>query len=268
MALEDVKDQLRDQFIELKSRIEESAAYNSMRERYENLSPGAQRGLILGLSLFAVFVMMYIPYSYFSTSSEYVVDYNDKRQLIRKLLQASRTASQSGAVSNPPATESLVGTIQGRLSSFGLLPDQTSSVQPIGGDELGGGFAPPGITQEGVRVDLLSLNVKQVVDIGYDLQNLMQGVRLVGLTMNPNAKDRRYFDVSYKIARFSIPGVGEGSAETSTPPAGNASTPPRPGGGFRSRFQPNNTNNEGSAPPPPPGNAVEEMPAEEEEGFE
>jgi hypothetical protein len=261
MGLEDIKDQLREQALELRSRIEESAAYNSLRERYENLSPGGQKGLILGAVLFTAFMMMYIPYSYFSASSDYVVEYDDKRQLIRKLLQASRTASSTGAVGNPPAATALAETIRSRLSSFALLPDQTTSVSAIAGAELGGGFAPPGIEQEGVRVDLSSLNIKQVVDIGYDLQNLMQGVRLVGLSMNPNAKDSRYFDVSYKIARFSLPGVGEssGAAENEAPaPA------PRPGGN-RNRFQPNA--NDGAAPPPPQEN-VNEEPVEEEGEFQ
>lgn len=266
MALEDLKDQLRDQFIELKSKIEESPAFNSLRESFENLSPGGQRGLILGLSVFTILFMMYIPYSYFSSSADYVVEYNEKRQLIRKLLQASRTASQSGSVANPPPASALVDTIRSRLASFALLPEQTTSVDSIPGSELGGGFAPPGISQEGVRVSLNSLNIKQVVDIGYDLQNLMQGVRLVGLAMNPNGKDKRYFDVSYKIARFSLPDVGEGGgAEVQAPPSNSGSRAlPRPGSSNRNRFQPNN---EGSAPPPPPGNAEqEELPAEEEEG--
>lgn len=228
MAFEDLKDQLSDQLAELKGRIVESAAYNSLREKYENLSPGAQRGLILAGSLLILIVFTYLPYSYFSTSKDYIVEYDEKRQLIRKLLQASRTASQSGAVSNPPEADALSGVIRDRLQSFNLLPEQISSLQPIEGQELGGGYAPPGISQDGIRVDLISLNLKQLVDIGYILQNLAQGVRLVGLTMNPNSKDARYFDVSYKIARFSMPGVAASSA-----PAGGG------------RFQPPpNTNNE------------------------
>ena len=159
------------------------------------------------------------------------MEYEDRRQTIRKLLNASRIANQAGAVATPPPPEALVGIIQSRLNNFSLLPEQNLSVQPISGAELGGGFAPPGITQDGVKVDLATLNIKQVVDIGYDLQNLAPGVRLVGLVMNPNVKDGRYFDVSYKIARFSIPGVSaEGSEGV------DASAPPRPGS--PGRFEP------------------------------
>lgn len=247
-ALEDLKDKLQDQFSELKNRIQESSTYNSLRERYENLTPNAQQGLMLGGIAAAIIFFCYIPYSYFSSSSTYVSEFNEKRGIIRQLLRASRLATQAGSVSNPPDISTLQSSITARLSQFNLLPEQNAGINPVEAAALGGSFAPPGIIQEGLALNLKQLNLKQIVDIGYDLQNLAQGVRLVGMSMTPTQKDRRYFDVVYQIARFSMPGAGESAPSAAiTPPTGGS----RPANAPRNRFNPPpNTQNSGATQAP------------------
>lgn len=255
-ALEDLKDKLQDQFSELKNRVQESSAYNSLRERYENLTPDAQQGLMLGGILFAIVFFCYIPYSYFSSSSTYVSEFNEKRGIIRQLLRASRLATQAGSVSNPPDIGTLQSSITARLNQFNLLPEQNGGVNPIEAAALGGSFAPAGIIQEGLALTLKQLNIKQIVDIGYDLQNLAQGVRLVGMSMTPTQKDRRYFDVVYQIARFSMPGAGESAPSAGTTPPSGSTGGARPANAPRNRFNPPPANqNSGAAQPnnqPPP----------------
>lgn len=284
MAFEDLKDKLQDSIAEFRNKIEESPAYHSVRERYENLSPSAQRALLLSLIAGGIIFFCYIPYAYFSSSSVYVAEFNEKRALIRQLLRASRLASQAGSVANPPEIGTLQSTITTRLAQFNLLPEQTAGINIVSSAALGGSLAPAGIVQEGLSVNLKQLNLKQVVDIGYDLQNLAQGVRLVGLSMSPTPADTRYFDVIYQIARFSMPGIGSGGAgdaNAGAPPAGrNAGSRDRgnTGAAARPRFSPppptQNQNDAGFAPPAddagpiPPEEFGEEEPLVDPEEFE
>lgn len=245
MAFEDLKDKFQDGIAEFRNKIEESPAYHSVRERYENLSTSAQRALLLSLVAAGIIMFCYIPYSYFSSSSVYVTEFNEKRSMIRQLLRASRLASQAGSVSNPPEIGTLQSTITNRLAQFNLLPDQNGGINIVSAAALGGSLAPAGIVQEGLSVNLKQLNLKQVVDIGYDFQNLAQGVRLVGLSMSPTPADTRYFDVIFQIARFSMPGVSTGGdANAGAPPAGgNPGTRDRGSGtSARPRFSPPPTN--------------------------
>ncbi len=276
MALEDFKDKLQDQLAELRSKIEESPIYHSIRERYENLSPSAQRTLALSLLAGGIIFFCYIPYAYFSSSSVLVSEFNEKRSMIRQLLRASRLASQAGTVSNPPEISALQSTIMNRLARFNLLPEQSAGINIVSAAALGGSLAPAGITQEGLSVNLKQLNLKQVVDIGYDLQNLAQGVRLVGMNMSPTAADTRYFDVIFHIARFSMPGVSAVSndAGAGAPPSGqnsgSRSRGANSGAAARPRFSPppgsQNQNDAGAAPPPDNGSVTNGEMGQDEQG--
>lgn len=203
MAFEDLKDQLRDQFAELRSKIEESQIYNTLRERYETLSVTTQMWIKIGTALVVVSVLVYFPYIYFSDSFKNVEIYNDKRTLIRKLLRAG--SSVAGSVENPPPTSQLIENIRSQLSGHSLLPEQIGEINVLSPDALGGRFAPKEIEQEAIGVGLKKLNLKQVIEIGYRLQNNAPGVRLVGIEVRAGSPDPHYFDVLYKLARFSLP---------------------------------------------------------------
>jgi hypothetical protein len=221
VAFEDIKDQIKDRLIELRGKIEENPAFNTLRERYEILSPNAQFGVKAGAAVFVLLLLIYFPYSFFSASNDNVALFNEKRTLIRKLLRASRTATEGGNVENPPTAGQLIENVRGDLSSFSLLPEQIGDISVLAPDALGGRYAPNNeIEQEGIGINLKKLNLKQVLEIGHRLQNGAQGVRLVGLEVRAGSPDPHYFDVLYKLARFSLPMPSEAAA-------GKGNAPPR-----------------------------------------
>lgn len=229
MTLDDLKDQLREQWTELRGKIEESPAFNTLRERYETLTPSAQLGVKAGAAIFAIMVVVYFPYSYFSSSSDSVALFEEKRSLIRKLLRASRTANDGGSVDNPPASAQLIENVRSQLQGFSLLPEQIGDISSIDNTALGGRYAPKEIEQEGIGVNLKKLNIKQVIEIGHSLQTALgQGVRLVGMDVRAASPDPHYFDVVFKLARFSLP---MSPASTPAPGANRRGGRPAPGKG-------------------------------------
>jgi hypothetical protein len=85
MALENVTDQIKEKFAELTAKIQESPLYNSLRERFETLTPAAQRGIVAGAAALVVLLLISYPYSDFSASSQNVEAYNENRALLRQL---------------------------------------------------------------------------------------------------------------------------------------------------------------------------------------
>jgi len=216
MGLEEIKDTLSEKLSESWSKIQESPTYNSLRERYDTLSPPAQKGLIAGGIVLSLLLLLSIPYSYISSSSASIAEYNDQRSLIRNLLRASRLASEASTIPAAMPAEEVKGRVQNELSNFNLLPEQIGGVIDLANQELGGALAPSSIRQAGVGVSLKKLNLKQIVDIGFKLQDINPSVKMAGVDITASAPDPRYFDVLFKLVTFSLPESAQPAEESST----------------------------------------------------
>jgi hypothetical protein len=254
MALEDIKDQLRERLSELWSRVQESPAYNNVREKYETLSPGAQRGLKLGAIVLALIILVSVPLSYFSSSSSSDSEYESKRQLIRGLLRASRLANEASSLPPSLSAEDFKASLQSDIAEFNLLPEQVGPIEDLNPDALGGALAPKSIMQHGVSLALKKLNLKQVVEIGYRLQGKNLSAKLIGLDVRAGTPDPHYFDVIYQMIIYSMPAMAE--SEPAAEP--DAKSPPTEGSDSKPpAFKPVTGGGKGSAtkvaPPPPFG---------------
>lgn len=204
MAFEELQDQIKEKLTEAWERVEESPTYNNLREKYETLSPNAQKGLIAGTVLFFALILLSFPYSYYSGSSTYIEEFESNRGLIRSLLKASRIASDTSTPISVLPHE-LKSRIQNDLSTLQLLPEQVGGVIDLDVSTLGGAVAPASIKQDAVGVSLKKLNLKQVVDIGFQLQKISPSVKMVGLEVIAGSPDPHYFDALYKLVIFSMP---------------------------------------------------------------
>ena len=103
MAFEGLQDQLKEKWAELSASVQESPAFNNLREQFESQTPLVQKAIVIGGSLFAVFMAIYLlPDSYISSSSAYMEQYEENRELIKGLLKASRSVK---AQSTPRSDE-------------------------------------------------------------------------------------------------------------------------------------------------------------------
>ncbi len=217
MAFENLKDELKENAIELWGRIQESPAYNNVRERYENLSPNAQRGLLAAIVVLAVAGLIMFPYSYFSSSSDNTDQYIANRNLIRELLRANRLAGESLNMPRTVDAGDLKSQVSEMLAAYPLLPEQNGGTTDIDLSDLGPGVAAGKLQVTGVGVKLKKLNLKQIVEIGTDLQSKNPNVKLVGLEMTASTPDPHYFDVLYKLAVYSLPSAFGGGGKRPMP---------------------------------------------------
>ena len=202
MALEDIRDNLKDQFGAVFARVRESSAFIDLAEKYHALPPAGQKIALAVGSLLAFLIVMALPYAYYSGSSDLITQYEDKRQLVQDVYHVSRAASAAGAKGVSPVTaEEFKSRAQSIVTEASLQPDQLVSVPPIPT------AAVPGIAktidQAGVEVTLKKLNLTQVIDIGYKLQVMdPQRGRLMGIDIKANTSDRHFFDVVYRVIGF------------------------------------------------------------------
>lgn len=205
MNLDDLKEKLQEAWDEFVSRLEDSPAYNSLKEKFEALTPNAQKGAIWGGIVLCSLVMLSCPMSYWSDSSDFIEEYDEKRGMIRDLLRASHLAGQTGNLPIPMNLGAMTSQVQRILDSSRLLPEQMQGINPIDAAQLGAPLAPPNILQEAIEVSLNKLNIKQAVDIGYELQGMNDAVKLAGLDIAANPTDDHYFNVKYRLIKFSLP---------------------------------------------------------------
>lgn len=203
MNFEDIKDQIRDRATALWGEIQENPTFNSLRERYETLSPNAQKGIIAGIIGVVLLILLSVPYSYFSSSSTYMTDYEEDKEIIRELLRVSRLNQGAMPIPQGLTAEALKGRVNDFLSQQKLLPEQTVGVSNL--EDGSESMAKPPIRQAGVAVSLKQLNLNQILDLGLGLQNVSNSVKMAGVEVTSNPLQSGYFDVVYKLVSFSLP---------------------------------------------------------------
>ncbi len=203
MNIDDLKDRLNEQLSAAWGELQENSTFNTLREKYQALSANGQKGIQAGAALFILLILFYIPYSYFSSSSVGIEDFERNRQMIRQLLEASRNSKLPPPL--PPAQNpsSMQNRVQMLLESFRLVPDQIASIEPLGPNPAGG-LVVPVIQQNGIAVNLKNLNLTQIMEIGQRLQSIDPGSKMTGLEIIASTEKANYFNVVFRIVNFSL----------------------------------------------------------------
>jgi len=202
MTLDELKERLSSEWTQTSERIQESAIYNQLRDRYENMSPAMQKLSIVGGAALISAIILSIPYSYFSQSSDYVTEFEGKRSTIRELLKVTRESSEVPNVIPAPSPDMLRGSIENQLKAANLLPEQMRGAQAVG---TGSQLIPKNLTQGVLEVNLAKLNLRQVIDLGYQIGTINPSVKMTDLVMTANKEDNRYFDVVFKLVSLAVP---------------------------------------------------------------
>lgn len=205
MAFEEIKDQVRDKLQELKAQLEDSPSYNTLKEKFETLNPSAQKTIVWSVVVLVSLTLFSCPYSYWSTSTDYVAEYEETRDMVRDLLKASNLANQLGNLPPQINTEQLKTEVRRALGASTVLPDQVVQVESASAESFGAPLAPKSILQEGILVQLRQLNTRQIVEVGHRLQNLNASVKLAGLDLSVFAEDPRYYNADFRLVNFSLP---------------------------------------------------------------
>lgn len=195
-------------------RIQESTAYNQMRDRYENMTPAMQKLTVVGGAALLTLIILSIPYGKFTQSNEYVGEFESKRMTIRELLKVSRESSDVPQIPQAPSMDMIRNNVDNQIKAANLLPEQIQGTEI---QENTSNLVPKNLTEGLLQVSLVKLNLRQVLDLGYQFQSINSSVKLKDMIMTANREDGRYFDVVYKLVALAVP----------APPAPEPMEPPR-----------------------------------------
>lgn len=202
MNLDDIKDRLLSTLTQLWEKIQESSIYTQLRDRYENLTPQGQKLTLASLIIFVLLIILSIPFSSLTNSSNYVTEFEDKRNIIRELLKVTRDASDVPQLSIAPTPDRLRIQIDEMLRARDLLPEQIQNVAIATADS---DLIPKNLSQGGIQIQLGQLNLNQLLEITHSIQSINASVKLKDLTVRASANDPHYFDVTMKLIALAIP---------------------------------------------------------------
>lgn len=210
MNLDDLKDRFVSDARATWERVQESGAYNQMRDRYENMTPSMQKLTVVGVIAVLAFVILSIPYSYYTHSQDNVTEFESKRMTIRELLKVSRESSDVPQIPQAPPIDSIRATIDSQIKAANLLPEQVKGTQTL---ENNSKMIPKNLTEGLLQVSLAKLNIRQALDLGHQFQSINPSVKLKDVSMTVNREDMRYYDVTYKLVALAVPAPPEVPAE-------------------------------------------------------
>lgn len=223
MAFEAQKEQLKEQWAELSAKIQESSAFNNLREKFESQTPTVQKGIIIGVSVFLVLILLSFPYGYYGASQDYMAQFEENRGLIKGLLKASRSAKSPSPLPAPLDEGNLRGRVEAITRSNRLMADQVGEIAAVPQGAVKD--VPATVIQTGVAVQLKRLNLKQMVGLATQFQNMGSGTKLIGLDIVQSAGQTHYYDMIVKIVNFGLPQVADSGPEE---PAAKGKKPKRP----------------------------------------
>lgn len=209
MRLEDLKEQIQERVKDSWIKIQESSAFISIKEKYDDLTPNAQKILRTATLLCCVGFVFWILWGLFSTSSEKLEEFNSYQKSMQELARLKREMASAPRISSPPSPPALQQRVNVILKSSYLNSDQIDevSLRDLATNALI--QSPKGkignVQQKGVWVSLKTLNLKQITDIAFQLQNIHNAVKLMGLDMKTSDGYRNYYDVMYTIVGFYPP---------------------------------------------------------------
>ena len=212
VKFDEFKEQIQERLKDIWVKVQESSTFISLKEKYDNLAPSVQKSLRTGVICAFVGFVFWILWGLFSHSSERLTEFEEYQDSIKELLQLKRDMALTPQIISPPNSNVLKQRVNMILQSFYLNPDQIdeisardvdpSSFVQVPGKKSVTRVGSKVIQQKGVWISLKSLNLKQVTDIGFQLQTIHDAVKLIGLDMKASIKHNNYYDVMYTIIGF------------------------------------------------------------------
>jgi len=206
LAFEGTKDKLKDAWSDFSSKIQEQSWFNNLREKFEEQSPPAQRAIVAAaIVLFSLFLLSF-PYSYISSSQDYMSIFETNRTLIQGLLHASRAAKEPSPLPPPLPAEALKQRVEGALRENRLVSEQIGEIANLP-DRPAKDLSPAAVIQAGIAVQAKKLNVSQLVAVNLSLQNLGPGIKLMGLDIVQTTGQTHYYDMVARVVSFGLPQI-------------------------------------------------------------
>lgn len=203
MDLGSLKEELTEKVAAVWDKVEEHPAYSQLLEAFDSLPNKAQKAVIVGSGLLVTYLIISIPLSFITSSQDSMEEFESHRQTIRDLLKTTRMDSAGSSFRSGPTSGGLINRVRSTITAQNFLPEQVGDIQSFDASNLP--LGPKTIEKFGVQAQVKTLNLREIINLGYQLQQVTSGVKLIGMEMKATQKDPHYFDVVFKLVSFVLP---------------------------------------------------------------
>jgi len=190
----------------------ESELVIRLKERFEELPPIGQRGVVFGAIGIVIIVVLWWPVSNLMDASDLNQRFEERRQLLKELLQIQRDSASGDVVPLSPPPTALKVQLDQKIAQAGIKPEQVKESNELPPKNINGA------QEQGLRYRLEHLTVRQAVDLGYEMEHTDPSLKLVGLDVVGNDPDPHFYEVAYKLVNYApkiaSAGGGEGIIDT------------------------------------------------------
>lgn len=197
MNFEDVKEYLGAEWERTRSKLEDNPTVQRLQEAFQNLSSGAQRGVIIGVVLGIALVLLSVPWGYFSSSNENLSTFDSHRESLQDFYKTERESTFLNEIPPSATPQEIQTSIQNQLQTMSILPEQITPMETK--DSTKSNLIPKDIVQNELVVQLKALNVKQISDVGAQIQTIHPLIRMKDISIKSSVEHPHYFDVSYTL---------------------------------------------------------------------
>ena len=214
MALEDLRDRVKESVQAQWSQFQETSFFQQAKESYENLTPSAQllAKIVAGFLVSAIAVLP--PLLWYVGSMSNVSEFVSRRALLKDVLRVIKQMGETPTLIPQFSDADVKSKVQEVLGTFQFLPEQLKETTESNFETSSGGMIPKSLLQRGVTVRLHKLNVRQIIDLGFRLQTLPEGMKVTVMETERSPGESHYYDVHFRVVSFAL---AESGAKTAPP---------------------------------------------------
>jgi len=168
----------------------------SLREKYENLTPRAQKAFKVATTLLLALFFLYMPLSYFMDSFDQMSQFEEKRSTIKELLKVSRELQTAPMVPFAPTSGMLRAQLSTKLRETGITDDQVKKTEEINSTK-------GKVKEDGLSVTIEKITVKQMLDLSFALESSSSATKLSQMEIRARDDDPHYYNVVFKVVGYS-----------------------------------------------------------------
>lgn len=202
MNIGELKDRLTDELKNAWGKFQESALYQQLIEKYEDLPANQQNLAKIGGALLTVLFLVGPPIGTLLDSSQSIEEYERKRELTRELIRVMRDVGSAPQIPQGVDVNTLQSTLQMDFQNRRLIPEQIYSV--MAGSEFSS-LIPEKLSQGSVLVSLKDLNLRQILDLSYKMSSISPTIKMTDLELNASPERPGYFHLNAKLIALKSP---------------------------------------------------------------
>ncbi len=199
--IKNLKEELVGRMHYFSDKVGENAWFLFVKEKYSTLSFLHRKIIHTTLWILVILALVYVPLKSLYHSHKKMEEFSDKRRMVQELARLFSAQKVGSSASEVVRVESF---IRRGIKKLNIPDKQTGEVKKIKNPGPSAFSLPRGTRTQTLTLRLKDLNLREVIQYGYQVENLSDNLKLSGMDMEESTKKQNYFNVVYTFQFFSL----------------------------------------------------------------